>query len=110
MCDSLCINESTTFKDGDLKLTTTGSLKVAKLYLGKTYNSLKLQKLRYLRYMFYIVHNQQILYMSALSDVVSYVTTAQSSSNYIDPPPNASNHVLYPQLFEEFKAFFLFNV
>jgi hypothetical protein len=26
MCQSLCINKSTTFKDGDLRLTTTGSI------------------------------------------------------------------------------------
>jgi hypothetical protein len=52
MCHSLCINEKTTFKDGDLQLTTTESTKVARMYLGKRYISLKLQGLHYLRDMF----------------------------------------------------------
>jgi hypothetical protein len=42
--------------------------------------------------------------MRALSDVLTSVTNAQSLSNYIEPPPNASKHVLYPQLFEELKT------
>jgi hypothetical protein len=104
MCESLCNNESTSFKDGYLRLTTTGSIKAARLYLGKQYMSLKLQELRYIRDMFCIIHNQQILYLRALPDVLSYVTAAQSSANYIEPHINASNDILYPQLFDELKS------
>jgi hypothetical protein len=109
MCESLCNNESTTFKDGDIRLTTTGSIKVARLYLGTYYISLKLQELRYLREMFYIINNQQILYMRALPDVLTYSTAAQSSAIYIDPQDNASQHILYPQLFEEPKTILFHN-
>jgi hypothetical protein len=52
MCESLCNNESTTFKDSDIRLTTTGAIKVARLYLGTHFISLKLQELSYPRYMF----------------------------------------------------------
>jgi hypothetical protein len=104
MCHSLCINESKTFKYGDLKLTKTGSIKVARLYFGTRYISLKLEELGYLQDMFYIIHNQQLLYMCALRDVLTYVISAQSSTTYIEPHPNASMHVLYPQLFEEIKT------
>jgi hypothetical protein len=104
MCESLCNNESTSFKDGDLRLTTTGYIKVARLYLGKQYMTLKLEELHYIEDMFCIIHNQQILYFLALPDVLSCVTAAQSSPKYIEPHINASNDVLYPQLFEELKS------
>jgi hypothetical protein len=34
MCESLCNHESTTFKDGDVRLTTTGNINAARLYLA----------------------------------------------------------------------------
>jgi hypothetical protein len=46
--------------------------------------------------------------MRALSDVLTYVTAAQSSSTYIEPHVNASKHVLYPQLFEEIKTMLIY--
>jgi hypothetical protein len=51
--------------------------------------------------MFYIIHNQQLLYLRALPDVLTYTTAAKSSTNYIEPQDIASQHILYPQLFEE---------
>jgi hypothetical protein len=54
--------------------------------------------------MFYIIHNQQIPYMCALPEVLTYATAAQTSSAYIEPHDNASQHILYPQLFEELKT------
>jgi hypothetical protein len=54
--------------------------------------------------MFYIIHNQQILYMRALPDVLTYTTAAQSSATYIEPQDNARPHILYPQLFEVLKT------
>jgi hypothetical protein len=101
MCESRFNHESTTIKDCDVRLSTTGNINVASLYLGTRYISLKLEELRYLRDMFYIIHNQQILYMLALPDVLTYATVAQNSSTYIEPHENASQHIFYPQLFEE---------
>jgi hypothetical protein len=93
VCESLCNNESMSFKDGNLRLTTTGNIKVARLYLGKQYMSLKLEELRYIQDMFYIIHNQHILYTLAMPDVLTYVTAAQGSSTYIEPPVNASKQI-----------------
>jgi hypothetical protein len=42
--------------------------------------------------------------MRALPDVLTYVTSAQSSANYIEPHMNADKNILYPQLFEELKT------
>jgi hypothetical protein len=61
MCESLCNNESTTFEDGVLRVTTTASIKVARLYLGTRYTSFKIEVLRYVGDMFYIIDNQQLL-------------------------------------------------
>jgi hypothetical protein len=42
--------------------------------------------------------------MRALPDVMTYVTAAPSSANYIEPHLNADKNILYPQLFEELKT------
>jgi hypothetical protein len=42
--------------------------------------------------------------MRALPDVFTYSTAAQTSTNYIEPHDNASQHILYRQLFEELKT------
>jgi hypothetical protein len=69
MCESLCNNESKSFKDGNLRLTTTGAIKVARLYQGRRYIAFKLEELRYIQDMFHIVQNQQVLYIHAMPDV-----------------------------------------
>jgi hypothetical protein len=66
MCESLCNNESMSFKNGKLRLTTTGSKNAARLYLGKQNMSLTLEEKRYIRDMFYVIRNQQLLYMRAM--------------------------------------------
>jgi hypothetical protein len=66
--------------------------------------SLKLQELPYIQYMFYIIHNQQLFYMRALPDVLTYLTAAHSSATYIEPYMNVERNILYPQLFEELKS------
>jgi hypothetical protein len=40
--------------------------------------------------MFHVAVNQQINNTEALSDVMSYVTAALTSRNYIEPAPNGS--------------------
>jgi hypothetical protein len=104
VCESLCNNESVSFKDGKLRLTTTASKIGARLYLGKQYMGLTLEELRYIRDVFYVIRNQQLLYIRAMSDVMSYVNVAQSSTNYIEPHINADKSILYSQLFEELKT------
>jgi len=65
---------------------------------------LRLVDLQYLSRMFHVIQNQLNAYTLFLPDVVAYTTTAYTSVNFIEPPPNASKHVLYPQLFDESKT------
>ena len=88
-------------EDGNFRLNTTGSYRGARLYLDKRYISLRLVDLQYLSMMFHVIQNQLNVYTLSLPDVVAYTTTAFTSVNFIEPPPNDSKHILYPQLFEE---------
>ena len=54
--------------------------------------------------MFHIVHNQLILYINALPDLMTYVISALSSDTYVEPAANANNLILYPRLIEELKT------
>jgi len=72
--------------------------------MGKQYITLKFQELRYLLNMFYIVQKQFNSYITALSDIMTYVISALSSDTYVEQLATASKLILYPQLFEELKA------
>ena len=71
ICESMCGNEQYGFKDGDFILNTTGSYRVARLYLDKEYISLKLVELQYLSKMFHVVPNQMDAFTLAMPDVLS---------------------------------------
>ena len=75
--EAMCSDEQYSCVDGEFKLQTTGTYHVARVYLSKKYISLHLTELRYMMYMFHVVHNQQILYVRALSDVITYAHAAQ---------------------------------
>jgi len=64
--------------------------------LGKKYISLHLTELRYMMYMFHVVHNQQILYLRALSDVITYARATHHSTDYDEPATSAKKSILYP--------------
>jgi len=104
VCQSMCDNEQYGCSDGAFRLNTTGNLRVVRMYIEKEYITLKFQELRYLLYMFSVVQNQLNSYIAALPDVMTYVTSALTSSTYIEPPPTASKQILYEQLFEELKT------
>jgi len=91
-------------EEGNFSLNTTGSCRGARLYLDKQYISLSLVDLQYPSRMFHVIQNQLNAYTLSLPDVVAYTTTAYISVNFTEPPPNASKHILYPQLFEELKT------
>ena len=55
-------------------------------------------------YMFHVVHNQHIIYLRALSDVVTYARAAQQSTGYVEHATSASKSILYSQLYEELKT------
>jgi hypothetical protein len=69
--------------------------------VDKKWMAFKLEELRYLSYIFFMVHNQLIRYTEAFPDVMNYVLSTLSSTVYIEPPSEANKNVLYYQLFEE---------
>ena len=69
ICESLCDNEQYGHSDCPFRLNTTGSYRIARLYIHKHYVELKFQELRYLQNMFHVVQNQLNSYITALTDV-----------------------------------------
>jgi len=59
----------------------------------------------YLLRVFHILKQQLRDYISALPDVLSYVTSSLVSASYVEPPPNASTNIDYPHLYEELVTF-----
>jgi len=100
----MCGNEQYVCKDCAFRLNTIGTNEVVRLYLEKQYISLRLADLQYLREMFHVVQNQLKVYSLCLPDVLSYVTVALTSPNYVEPAPNSSKHIMYSHLFEELKT------
>jgi len=104
ICEAMCGDEQYSCVDGEFRLQTKGTYHVARVYLGKKYISLHLTELRYMMYMFHVVHNQQIIYLRTLPDVITYARAAQHSTVYVEPATSASKSILYPQLYEELKT------
>jgi hypothetical protein len=59
-----------------------------------------MQELQYLLNMFHVIQNKLPLYNLALQDVLLYTVNGLSSTIYIEPGPNASNDVNYPQIWK----------
>ena len=83
-------------------MSTSSIYKTALVSLGSKKSNkksmyFKLHELRYLSYIFFIVQNQLIKYTEAMADVMNYILSSLSSINYVDPPSNASKHILYYQ-------------
>ena len=74
------------------------STRVDQTYVGNEYICLTLLDLHYLARMFNIVHQQMRDYVLALPDLLSYVTMSWTSVVNVEPMPNASAHINYPQL------------
>ena len=78
------------------------------LTVGKKKNRrsvlIKLNDLRYRAYIFPMVENQLLKYTEAVPDVMNYVFATLNSTSSVEPPANASNKVLYYQLYEELKT------
>ena len=86
---------------GAFRLTTPKIFGSTRLYFGTQYISLTILDLQYLARMFHIVQQQLRDYTIALPDVLSYMTFSISSVTYVEPVPNASDLIVYRQLFEE---------
>jgi len=103
LCDALSTNEHYKKTDGDFKMNTTGSYRVARIYLGKQYMIFTYEELRNLAYIMFMIQNQMTFYTAAMTDVIAYIDTAHTSSTYLEPPSTADKSINYYQLFEEFK-------
>jgi len=100
----MCRNEQYVCKDGAFKLSTIGTNGFARLYLETLYISLILADSQYLREMFHVVQNQLNVYTLCLPEILSHVTVALTSDNYVEHALNASRQIVYPHLFEELKT------
>ena len=100
----MCGNEQYLCKDGAFRLNTIGTNEAARLYLEKQYTSLRFADLQYLREMFHVVQNQLNVYTLCLPVVLSYVTVAQTSPNYVEPETNSSKHIMYSHVIDELKT------
>ena len=92
-------------------MVTGGSYRTVFMHLGqgKPHKQFvfKMHELQYLSSIIHIVTDQLARYSAAMMDVVTYSISALSYSEYIEPHPNYSKHIQYPQLYEELKAFIL---
>jgi hypothetical protein len=103
LCEAMYRHEQYSFGDGMLRLTTTRGFKTARRTFDRDI-SYKLEVLRYLSNMFYVLQNQLTYYTLALRDLLNYVAKALSSTIFVEPSPDASNLILYYQLFDELKS------
>jgi hypothetical protein len=104
ICQSMYKHEQYAFSDGLFRLATTRGYKTARITFDRHYISLKLEELRYLSNMFYVLQNQLTYYTLALPDLLNYVAKALSSTTFAEPSPDVSNLILYYQLFDELKS------
>ena len=54
-------------------------------------------------YIFHVVHNQQILYLRALSDVTTDARAAQLSTVYVEPANSANKSILNPHFMKNLR-------
>ena len=103
---TLSTNEHYMKKDGEFRMNTTGSYRVARVYLGKQYMTFAYEDLRNLAYIMYMIQNQMTFYIAAMTGVIAYIDTAHSSTTYVEPPSTANTSINYYQMFEELKSVF----
>jgi len=104
LCNALSANEHFSKKDGGLKMSTTGSYRIARVYLGKHYLSFTYGELCNLAYITHMIQNQLMFYTAAMTDVIAYIDAAHDSVTFVEPPSKANKSINYYQLFEEIKS------
>jgi hypothetical protein len=100
---SVCNAEQFTYSDGQFRINSTGSYKVTRVAFDKAYIYLKQAELQSLYHILYVLQSQLSFYMLALPDVLTYATNAMASKSYILPHADATDYVLWYQLFDELK-------
>jgi hypothetical protein len=85
-------------------MNTTGSYRIAGVYIDKQFLSFTYEELRNLAYITYMIQYQMTFYTAAMTDVIAYIDTAHDSVTFVDPPSTANKSINYYQLFEEIKS------
>jgi len=104
MRNALSTNEHYAKNKGDFKMNTTGSYRVARVYLGKHYLTFTYEELRNLAYIMYMIQNQITFYIAAMTNVMAYIDTVHTSATYLRPPSTADKSINYYQMFEVLKS------
>jgi len=106
--DSMCVGGDRVVikcESGNFRLHTPRRHGSARLFVGTEYISLTQPDMDFPVRMFHILQQQLREYISALPDVLSYVTSSLASKSFVEPPPNASTIINYPRLHEELVTF-----
>ena len=106
LCSEMCNAGVYNVKDGNFTIKTTKTYNVARIRLDKQGINFHLGDLRYASGLMYVVQHQLDAYIAALQDVMAYVTSALSSTVFLQPTPKQSalGVIDYPLLFQELKA------
>jgi len=106
--DTMCVGGDRVvikFESGNFRLHTPRRHGSARQFVGTEYISLTQPDMDYLVRVFHIIQQQLRYYISAMPDVLSYVTSSLASTTFVEPPPNASTFINYPRLYEELVTF-----
>jgi hypothetical protein len=87
LCNALSTNDHFSTIDGNFKMNTTGSYRIARVYLEKQFLSFTYEELCNLAYIIYVIQNQMTFYTAAMTDVITYIDTAHDSLLWSLPPP-----------------------
>jgi len=96
--DSMCVGGDRVIikcESGNFRLHTPRRHGSARLFVGTEYISLIQPDMDYLVRVFPILQQQLRDYISALPDVLSYVTSSLASTSFVEPQPNASTTINY---------------
>jgi len=91
--DSICVGGDRVVikcESGNFRLQTPKWHGSARLFVGTENISLTQPDMDYLVRVFPILQQQLRHYISAIPDVLSYVTLSLASTSFVEPPPNAS--------------------
>jgi len=97
-------------ESGNFRLQTSRRHGSARLFVGTEYISLTQPDMDYLVLVFHILQQHLRDYISALPDVLSYVTSSLTSTSIVETEPNASTIINYPRLYEELLCNLMYHV
>jgi len=76
-------------------MNTTGSYRIARVYLDKQFLSFTYEELRILAYIMYMIQNQMTFYTAAMTGVIAYIDIAHDFVTFVEPPSTANKSINY---------------